>query len=76
MSTASFENFAGTIADIGPLYPFVGSEMILVIVAVIFWLWWHVQQLRAEQREYDEEMDGGDGQQQSAQSAHRDPSSK
>jgi hypothetical protein len=76
MSTASFENFAGTIADIGPLYPFVGSEMILVIVAVIFWLWWHVQQLRAEQREYDEEMDGGDGQQQSAQSVHRDPSSK
>lgn len=76
MSTASFENFAGTIADIGPLYPFVGSEMILVIVAVIFWLWWHVQQLRAEQREYDEAMDGGDGQQQSARLSPRDPSSK
>jgi hypothetical protein len=57
MTTGSFENFAGTIADIGPLYPFVGSEMLLVIIAVIFWLWWHVSELRIEKREYDLEVE-------------------
>lgn len=57
MTTGSFENFAGTIADIGPLYPFVGSEIFLVIAAVIFWLWWHVSELRIEKREYDLEVE-------------------
>ena len=56
MSTASFDNFAGSIADIGPLYPFVGSELILVIAAVIFWLWWHISEMRIEQREYEKEL--------------------
>ncbi|MEM7542346.1 MAG: hypothetical protein AAF384_12300 [Pseudomonadota bacterium] len=58
MSTGRFENFAGTITDIGPLYPFVGSEMFLVIAAVIFWLWWHWAEMRIEKREYEEESEG------------------
>ncbi|MGB1883388.1 MAG: hypothetical protein ACPHUF_05745 [Gammaproteobacteria bacterium] len=57
MSTGSFENFAGTITEIGPLYPFVGSEMILVGAAVIFWLWWHISEMRIEKREYEEEVE-------------------
>ena len=56
MSTGNFENFAGVITDIGPLYPFVGSEFVLVIAAVIFWLWWHVSEMRIEKREYEEEI--------------------
>jgi hypothetical protein len=37
--------------DIGPLYPFVGSEMLLVSAAIAVWLIWHFLQARAEARE-------------------------
>lgn len=56
MSTGSFESFAARIADIGPLYPFVGSEVVLVIVAVGCWIAWHVYELRMEQRDYDKQL--------------------
>ena len=32
MSTGNFDNWDGNIADIGPIYPFVGSEVFMVIV--------------------------------------------
>ena len=25
------------------IYPFVGTEWVWLIVAVVFWLWWHVK---------------------------------
>jgi hypothetical protein len=56
MSTGNFENFAGTITEIGPLYPFVGTEMLWVILGVVFWIWWHVVQTKRETREYEEEI--------------------
>ena len=56
MSTGSFENFAGTITDIGPLYPFVGSEMFMFILGVVFWIWWHVVQTKRENKLYEEEV--------------------
>ncbi len=55
MSTGAFENWAGTIADIGPIYPFVGTEKILVIAGVIFWIWWHVVQAKRENERYEEQ---------------------
>lgn len=48
MSTGSFENWAGNIADIGPIYPFVGSEWLLVLIGVVFWVVWHVKQIGSE----------------------------
>ena len=39
MSTGNFENWAGTITDIGPMYPFVGTEMIWFIAGLVFWIW-------------------------------------
>ena len=56
MSTGSFENWAGTITDIGPLYPFVGSEVFLVILGVVFWIWWHIVQTKRENKMYEEEV--------------------
>ena len=57
MSTGNFENWAGEIAEIGAIYPFVGSEGILAIVGVIFWLWWHVKQAKIEEAQYKEEIE-------------------
>lgn len=59
MSTGNIETWAGTISEIGPAYPFVGTEVILSIVCVIFVLWFLVKQaslesatLAEEQREF------------------------
>ncbi len=57
MMTGSFENFAGTITDIGPLYPFVGGEMVMCVIAVVFWLGWHISELWIEKREYEAEVE-------------------
>ena len=50
MSTGNFENWAGNIADIGPIYPFVGSEWLLVLIGVVYWIVWHVRQIGGENR--------------------------
>ncbi len=56
MTTGSFQNWAGMIADIGPIYPFVGSEMLLWIIAVVLWIVWHVVQAKRENRQYQDEI--------------------
>ena len=48
MSTGSFENWAGNIADIGPIYPFVGAEWLFVLIGVVYWIVWHVRQIGEE----------------------------
>ena len=48
MSTGNFENWAGNIADIGPIYPFVGAEWLFVLIGVVYWIVWHVRQLGNE----------------------------
>lgn len=54
MSTTPIETWAGAdLSQIGPIYPMVGTEMILFIVGVIFWLMFHVLQARIERRELD-----------------------
>ena len=57
MSTGAFENWAGNIAEIGPIYPFVGSETMLAIVGVVFWLWWHFKQSKIEETQMKEEIE-------------------
>lgn len=56
MTTGDFENWAGNIADIGPIYPFVGSEVLLVILAFVFWFGWHVLQTRQENQEHKDSV--------------------
>ncbi len=55
MTTGNFENFAGEIAEIGPMYPFVGSEGLLVVVGLVFWIAWHIWQTIHESKTYDED---------------------
>jgi hypothetical protein len=55
MSTGNFANWDGNIADIGPIYPFVGWEVFMVILCVVFWIGWHIVQIRAENAQLEEE---------------------
>jgi hypothetical protein len=56
MTTASFQNWAGQITDIGPIYPFVGTEVALLIIGLVGWIAWHVVQVRREEREYQDDI--------------------
>jgi hypothetical protein len=42
------ESWAVDLKDVGAIYPFQGSETILVILLVIFWIGWHIWQIRHE----------------------------
>ena len=53
MSTGAFENWAGQINEIGAIYPFVGSEGLLVIVGLVTWVGWHVIQTKRENANYE-----------------------
>ena len=54
MSTTGIESWAVDLKDVGAIYPFQGAEGLFVIAGVVLWLGWHVIQMRAEKREYDE----------------------
>ena len=49
----NFTNWDGNVLEIGPLYPFVGSEVLMVVVLVALWVAWHVAQLVGENRDLD-----------------------
>jgi hypothetical protein len=53
MSTGNFANWDGDLTQLGPIYPFVGKEGLMVIIAVIFWIGWHYLQIRMENRSHD-----------------------
>ncbi len=54
MSTG-VESWTGSMMDLGPIYPFVGSETILWIVGMAVWIGWHVWQGRHESHVYAED---------------------
>ena len=54
MATGQIESWGGAITDIGPLYPFVGTEMALWIIGLALWIVWHVWQGRFEGRTFAE----------------------
>ena len=52
LSTTIVETWAGAdMSQIGPIYPMVGSEVILLIIGVIFWLGFHFAQAGIEREE-------------------------
>lgn len=56
MQTGMVETWAGNITDIGPIYPFVGSEFVLWVIGMALWILWHVWQARHESQEYQEDV--------------------
>ena len=52
LSTTIVETWAGVdITTLGPIYPMVGSEFILYIIGLIFWLGFHFRQAGIEAKE-------------------------
>lgn len=56
MSTTPVETWATDLAEIGPVYPFVGSEGLMVIVCFAAWIGWHIWQIRCEKRDEEEAL--------------------
>lgn len=46
--------------DVGAIYPFQGTEVLMVIIGVAFWIGWHVVQMRMEAAEVDKARDAID----------------
>ncbi len=56
MSTTLVDSWAVDLADVGPIYPMVGTEVFLWIIGMAAWIIWHIWQVRHESKAYEEEM--------------------
>jgi hypothetical protein len=56
MSTNGMTSWAVDLKDVGAIYPFQGSEVLLVILGLAFWVGWHVLQMRNEAAEISSEL--------------------
>jgi len=58
LSTTMVETWVGAdLAQIGPIYPMVGSEFVLWILGLIFWLGFHFKQASIENKEMQADAD-------------------
>ena len=48
MTTTGISSWAVDLAEVGAVYPFQGMEVIMVIIGVVFWIWWHIVTFRME----------------------------
>lgn len=55
MSTTELTSLTVDLATVGPIYPFVGTEVWLVAAGVVFWIAFHVWQIGFENRTYEED---------------------
>ena len=60
MSTIGYESWAVDLAEVGAIYPFQGSEVIMTIIGVAFWLGWHRIQFVRESAHLAEAAKVGD----------------
>jgi hypothetical protein len=56
MATTMVESWSVDLATIGPIYPWVGSEVGLWVIGMAIWIGWQVWQLRFENRTYAAEL--------------------
>ena len=54
MSTG-IESWNMNLLDIGPMYPFVGSEVFWALLGIASWVVWHIIQIRMENKVYEED---------------------
>ena len=56
MATGQVESWAGNISEIGPMYPFVGSEGFWFVLGLALWILWHIVQIVQEKRTHRDEL--------------------
>ena len=56
MSTNGLTSWAVDLKDIGAIYPLQGSEVLLVILGLAFWVGWHIVQTRQESAEIESDL--------------------
>ena len=56
MSTNGMTSWAVDLKDVGAIYPFQGSEVLMVILGLVFWIGWHIIQTRQENAEIAADM--------------------
>ena len=56
MSTNGMTSWAVDLKDIGAIYPFQGSEVLMVSIGLIFWIGWHIIQTRQETSEFEADL--------------------
>jgi hypothetical protein len=54
MSTIGYSSWAVDLAEVGPVYPFQGVEVLMVVLGVIFWIGWHRIQYKRESEHLEE----------------------
>ncbi|MGB7205295.1 MAG: hypothetical protein WBD37_07470 [Anderseniella sp.] len=54
MSTIGLDSWAVDLKDVGAIYPFQGSEVLMVIIGVAFWIGWHFMQAKVEAKELED----------------------
>ena len=60
MSTTGYSSWAGDLAGFGTIYPFPGSEILMVVLGVAFWIGWHRIQFVREGKHLEEAKRMGD----------------
>jgi flagellar biosynthesis regulator FlaF len=48
--------WAVDLKDIGAVYPLLGWEVIMVVVAIALWILWHIVQIRQENQDYADDI--------------------
>jgi hypothetical protein len=57
MSTTPVDTWAVDLANVTFIYPWVGSEVLMTVVAVVLWIGWHIWQVRFENNTYKEDIE-------------------
>jgi len=56
MNTGLVDNWLN-VDTFGPIYPFVGTEGLMAIVGIAFWIGWHIIQIRKENTEFKQDVE-------------------
>ncbi len=56
MSTTEVTTWAVDLAEVGAIYPMVGSEVVLWVVGLALWFIWHIWQVKFENSTYEADM--------------------
>lgn len=56
MNTGLVDNWLN-VDTFGPIYPFVGTEGLMAIVGIAFWVGWHIIQIKKENTEFKQDIE-------------------